>query len=83
MFMGVLRRLSHAKGTGHRLSGQYVRVRLILFVCACTLSSLYCLLYMLVLTHKIINQNVFRSLQKDLKAFESNTTHLGLLHTSA
>lgn len=75
MFMAVLRGLSQAKGAGHRLSRQCVRVRLIVCVCACILGSLYCLLYMLVLTHTII-QNILRRLQKALKAFECNSEHL-------
>lgn len=33
MFMRVLRRVSQAKGTGHRLSRQYVAVRLIVYAC--------------------------------------------------
>lgn len=40
MFMGVLRRVSHAKRTGHRLSRQYVQVKVIVLcdcatVCVC------------------------------------------------
>lgn len=40
MFMAVLRRLSHAKGAGQRLSRQYVHVRLIVRVCNPLLSLL-------------------------------------------
>lgn len=72
MFMRVLRRVSHAKETGHRLSRQYVHVRLIVCVCLDPLLSLLPLVHACAQTHMIVNHNFSRSLQKALKAFESN-----------
>lgn len=72
MFMGVLRRVSHAKRTGHRLSRQYVQVKLIVRVCV--FAPFVVLLAFRASASFLTNMNqifffLSPSLQKALKAF--------------